>query len=141
MIFASLLSGCLGGQTSTVSMESASVQSVGMAAYPERCSIRPTANPTRPDRICGTAGYTYLLQYYLRPQCGGCHDKNSVIHWNGFADPDVSTAIHFARYYLGEQPLFLLRVRDNPFISQGCTLGTTDPVYKDIQEWLGHPDC
>ncbi len=134
------LSGCLGSPSSSVS-ENSSVQAVSMADYPERCTIRPTTTPTRPDRLCGVPGYTYLLQYYLRPQCGGCHDKDNIVHWNGFADSDVPTAMRYARYYLGEQQLFLLRVRDNPFISQGCTISTSDPVYKDLQEWLSHPDC
>ena len=141
LIFTLLLSGCLGGQTSAISLENASVQSAPMNAYPTRCSIKPTTPPARPDRVCGASGYTYLLQNYLHPQCGGCHSKNSVIHWNGFADSDVTTATHFARYYLQEQDLFFLRVRDNPFISTGCNLDASDPVYKDLQEWFAHPDC
>ncbi|HEX4925296.1 MAG TPA: hypothetical protein VFV50_14475 [Bdellovibrionales bacterium] len=89
----------------------------------------------RPALIRGQAGYEYILNEYLRPQCASCHDQNSFVGMV-FASDDPAQAYNDALRYA--TPNFLNSVSNNKFCGSSCSLSTSGEVYDAIEEWLNN---
>lgn len=129
------LAGCVAD--TTVSERTSSVSAAKLSPINEACPVKPPANLPRPARLCGDEGYAYLLTMYVRPQCGGCHFKGSVLHWNAMGDADPKTAAWYARMY--QKPVFMDKVMRNDFILPECEIRAQDPLYADFNEWWENP--
>lgn len=92
---------------------------------------------SRPSVICGKVGFEYLNRRFYNPHCAECHADNGLATpYFGSNNPDFAFQEMLKAVAL---PTFLDKSVNNGFCGQSCRLLPTDPIYKDIQEWMKNP--
>lgn len=91
---------------------------------------------TPPPFFKGRAGYAFLLDQYLKPQCAVCHDEAATFTKLPFAGNSLETSYQTALGIPKER--LLETVSKNKFCvpAGSCDLSPNGEVYQAISQWL-----
>lgn len=89
-----------------------------------------------PPVLTGQVGFQFLLEQYLGPRCGGCHDNKLYFRAPFFDLSDSQKSYDLSLLMLKKDDM-ITRITNNPFCP-GCKLNPDGEVYKGIMYWLDH---
>ncbi len=99
-----------------------------------KCLDTSTNPNPRPSRLCGESGYTYLLNTYIKKNCGNvCHTTGNDFSLAPFADTDAHLSYLFAVNYPNNT--FEERFMQNGFVPGECLLKEGYSLLSDLREW------
>ena len=89
-----------------------------------------------PPPLEGFSGFQFLLDEYLGPHCGSCHD-NKVSFGGQFFDVTNRQKSYDQSSYALKKTDMIMRITNNPFCPS-CSLNPNGEVYRAIMYWLDH---
>ena len=96
----------------------------------------------KPDQVCGEAGFRYLFDGFVVPECGACHHEDNIYDVSAFAQrDDFAASFQVISSGVVDSEAFKKMVRENPLCIE-CNLIEGDPLLDDIDEyWLNPAIC
>jgi hypothetical protein len=91
----------------------------------------------RPEEVCGSAGFSYLFEGYILPECGTCHHTDNIYGVTEFAVRDDEASSYQVMRTRVNTEEFLKAVQENTLCIT-CNLDPEDPLLKDIEYFVEH---
>ena len=88
----------------------------------------------KPELLCGTQGYEFLLKQYFGVHCAVCHDRSGGFEPYFAQNQDASDSYYKALYI--NEDTFIETITENRFCGIECSLNKDGETYKAIAEWL-----